>query len=185
MTEDVIQGDLGDCYFLAVLSAWAEFPERIEALFPNKNISPNGIFEIKVYIHGSPISVVIDDFVPCKENKNEPGKFEIAFTGLNPKTKNIWPMLLEKVWAKVNLNYFNIVSGVPSEAFEFLSPAPFDTYHHDQNYEVKIFDEIKNSDLKQYIICCSINVSDSSTNLDYLERMGLIGNHAYSIIDVQ
>ena len=32
--EDIIQGDLGDCYFLSALNALAEFPDRIKKLFP-------------------------------------------------------------------------------------------------------------------------------------------------------
>ena len=178
MTEDVKQGDLGDCYFLAVLSAFAEEPKRIEQMFPTKTISPNGIFEVKIYIHGSPTIVVIDDYIPCKET--EKGT-QIAFTSINPNTNNLWPLLLEKVWAKINLSYFNINSGVPSEALEILSPAPFDSFRHEEHYG-KIMKEIQLADEKNYIICCSLNQNDSSVNLDYLEKMGLVANHAYSVI---
>lgn len=31
--NDILQGNLGDCYFLSSLSAMAEFPKRIEKLF--------------------------------------------------------------------------------------------------------------------------------------------------------
>ena len=34
--NDINQGALGDCYFLAVLSSLAEFPKRIEDMFVTK-----------------------------------------------------------------------------------------------------------------------------------------------------
>ena len=37
--DDINQGCLGNCYFLAVLSAMAEFPERIEAMFETKEVN--------------------------------------------------------------------------------------------------------------------------------------------------
>jgi hypothetical protein len=39
LSNDVIQGELGDCYFLSALSALAENPERIKKLFPTLKIS--------------------------------------------------------------------------------------------------------------------------------------------------
>ena len=38
------------------------------------------------------------------------------------QTSNIWPMLLEKAWAKVNGSYEDIISGNPKEAMKFLTP---------------------------------------------------------------
>jgi len=31
--NDIIQGELGDCYFISVLSSFAEFPERVMTFF--------------------------------------------------------------------------------------------------------------------------------------------------------
>ena len=179
MTEDVVQGDLGDCYFLSVLSALAEKPNRIHSLFQYQNLSPNGIFECKVVIHGNIVPVVIDDFFPCKEVSE--GVFKPAFAGINEKTNNIWPMILEKVWAKVNINFDNIISGVPSEAFSFLSPAPYETFYHEKTHDI-LFEKIKLADQADYIICCSITQTDTTVNLDYLSKVGLISNHAYTVI---
>ena len=49
---DVIQGELGDCYFLSVLSVLAEKPDRIEALFNLEQMNDQGIFSVMMYKNG-------------------------------------------------------------------------------------------------------------------------------------
>jgi calpain-15 len=175
---DVVQGEIGDCYFLSVLSSFAENPKRIKNFFPSIAMSPNGIFEAKVFIHGEPIKVVVDDYFPCIEK--EDGSFAVAFTGINESTRNVWAMILEKVWAKVNFAYENIIAGVPSDAFEFLSPSPIDDYFHDIHHD-EIYQRIIEADTKNFIITCAITASENQ-NLKELAKMGLIPNHAYSVL---
>ena len=124
LSKDIEQGDFGDCYYLSVLSALTENPERIKKLLPKPKISEEGVYECDVYIHGNLTPIVIDEYFPVIENENE--ETEIAFANMNKETKNIWPMLLEKVWAKCNLSYEDIIVGNSAESFEFLSPAPYD-----------------------------------------------------------
>ena len=44
--SDIAQGGLGNCYFLSVLSALAEKPERIKKLFIDKEINDKGIYGV-------------------------------------------------------------------------------------------------------------------------------------------
>ena len=175
--NDVQQGELGDCYFLSVLSALSENPERIKKLIPKSKISDKGIYECNVFLHGYEIPIVIDDYFPVIENEDN----NIAFAGINQESKSIWPILLEKVWAKCNLSYEDIINGNSADAFQFLSPAPFDTYYH-SNDNKSLFDIIDNSIKKNYIVVSDITLTEN-TNLDYLSKMGLLTNHAYNIID--
>lgn len=182
VTEDVIQGSLGDCYFLSVLSALAENPSRIKKLIPNLNIVPAGCFEAIVFIHGEPVKVVVDDYFPFHEH-NEDETPCLAFVGINENSKNIWPAILEKVWAKVNISYENIIAGNSSEAFEFLTAAPIDTYYHEA-FKDKLFEKLQDADSKNFIICTDISDITGNSALSNLTRVGLIPNHAYTIIDV-
>ena len=175
--NDVQQGELGDCYFLSVLSALSENPERIKKLIPKSKISDKGIYECNVFLHGYEIPIVIDDYFPVIENEDN----NIAFAGINQESKSIWPILLEKVWAKCNLSYEDIINGNSADAFQFLSPAPFDTYYHN-NDNKSLFDIIDDSIKKNYIVVSDITLTEN-TNLDYLSKMGLLTNHAYNIID--
>ena len=182
VTKDVIQGTLGDCYFLSVLSALAENPIRIKKLIPNLNVVSSGCFEAVVFIHGEPMRVVVDDFFPFHEH-NEDEIPKLAFVGINETTKNIWPAILEKVWAKANLSYENIIAGNSSEAFEFLTAAPIDTYYHEASKD-KLFDKLQEADTKNFIICTDISDITGNAALSNLTKVGLVPNHAYSIIDV-
>ena len=63
--NDIKQGSLGDCYFLAVLSAMAEFPESIRSLFLN-DVNPAGIYSLRFFVNGAPTIVTVDDWVPTQ-----------------------------------------------------------------------------------------------------------------------
>ncbi len=46
--DDIKQGELGDCYFLATLAAIAEFPWRIKLLFVTRKVNNHGIYCVKM-----------------------------------------------------------------------------------------------------------------------------------------
>jgi hypothetical protein len=160
LSEDVIQGELGDCYFLSTLSALAENPKNITNIVHNTKVS-DGNFEATIYIHGEPVKVVIDDSFPVANAT------KIAFAGINEKTGNIWPMILEKIWAKCNKSYEDIIPGNSSDAFEFLTPAPFDHYFHTQEISNSLFKIIQDASDKNQIILADITET-KNTNLDTL-----------------
>ena len=62
--SDVTQGYLGNCYFLASLSALAENPHRIKNIFHTKSLTQSGAYAIKMFVNGEPTDVVIDDHFP-------------------------------------------------------------------------------------------------------------------------
>ena len=174
LPNDVIQGELGDCYFLSTLSALAENPKNITNIIHNSKVS-DGNFEATIYIHGEPVKVLVDDSFPVANAT------KIAFAGINETSGNIWPMILEKVWAKCNKSYEDIIQGNSSDAFEFLTPAPFDHYYHTQDISNSLFKIIQEASDKNEIILADITET-KNTNLDTLSKMGLITNHAYSVI---
>ncbi len=174
ISQDVIQGELGDGYFLSTLSALAENPKNITNIIQNSKVS-DGVYEATIYIHGEPVKVSVDDSFPVANAS------KIAFAGINDNTGSIWPMTLEKIWAKCNKSYEDIIPGNSSDAFEFLTPAPFDNYFHTQDISSSLFNIIQEASNKNYIILADITET-KNTNLDTLSKMGLITNHAYSVI---
>lgn len=50
--NDINQGQLGDCYYLAALSSLAEFPERVQNMFVTKNVNKAGIYMVNLFING-------------------------------------------------------------------------------------------------------------------------------------
>ena len=62
--NDIKQGRCGDCYFLASLSAIAEYPERIRRIFLTKETNKAGCYAVKMFINGEQRTVVVDDYFP-------------------------------------------------------------------------------------------------------------------------
>lgn len=65
--NDILQGSIGDCYFLSAISAIAENDFRIKNLFPNLEINKYGIYMARVLHRGVLTEVVVDDYVPVNE----------------------------------------------------------------------------------------------------------------------
>jgi hypothetical protein len=69
-----MQGNLGDCWFLASMAALGEWPERVKAVFKNASYkdqaSKNGIFELTMWMYGEPQKVVVDDYLPYEGTYN-------------------------------------------------------------------------------------------------------------------
>jgi hypothetical protein len=62
---DILQGKLGNCYFLSAIAGLAEKPYRIKKIFPNYDMNKNGIYMARLLHRGVYQEVVVDDYVPC------------------------------------------------------------------------------------------------------------------------
>lgn len=126
--DDIIQGNIADSYFISALKFLSEESERISSLFNiNKDINnkSNNFFEVNVYLNGYKNKIIIDDkfpFIITDDNNSKEEKLKLAFCGINNKTNNIWPIILEKVWAKINTSYEDIIEGDVSDVFLCFSP---------------------------------------------------------------
>ena len=112
-----MQGDVGDCYFLSSASALAEHPERIKKLFLTKKVNNQNIAAVRVFFGGVPTDVTIDTNVPYKAHG------DIMFADISADHAQ-WLPILEKVYAKISVNYEKIGLGWMSEAMRILTGAP-------------------------------------------------------------
>ena len=101
--SDIQQGGLGDCYFLSVLSMLAENPHRVRKLFAHHEVLPEGIYGVNLTKNGEAVEVVVDSFLPCKEQKP-------CFSRAHGS--ELWVLILEKVWAKLHGDYCRIIGGL-------------------------------------------------------------------------
>lgn len=67
-----MQGALGDCWFLAALSAVAEFPALVKRLFVTQDYSDSGVYEIECCFGGRRQRVCVDDYFPCDPASGKP-----------------------------------------------------------------------------------------------------------------
>jgi len=116
MTYDLEQGSLGDNYLLTVLSALGDIEGFIPSIFHQDKYNHEGIFALKVFVKGRPEDVTVDDLFPTYNNQP-------AFAKPTPDG-GWWVPLLEKAYAKVNINYEMINGGSQAEVARFFTGAP-------------------------------------------------------------
>jgi len=100
--QDICQGELGDCYFLAVISACAEEPRRVLERFITKSVNSAAVYLVTLYVNGVVTPIIVDDWLPSVYNK-------AAFC--SSKCDEIWGCILEKAWAKLHGSYGRTAGG--------------------------------------------------------------------------
>lgn len=173
--SDIVQGMLGDCYFLSAISAIAENENRIKRIFLQRQVTKSGAYCVALCLNGMWEEVVVDDYFPCHKVNKTP-----AFN--SSKKNEIWVMLLEKAWAKVHGGYINIDGGLTREALHDLTGAPATTYFNDELTFDEHWQYILEGEKKNFIMTAGSNdiCGNGTDNKD--PKTGLCGNHAYSLI---
>lgn len=164
--DDIKQGTLGVCYYLATISSLAEKNERIPPLFPfySKEL---GFFVVRLLVHGKPTNIPVDDYIPCNQGTNEP-----YFT--RPNGKEIWVMILEKAWAKNFGTYMESEGMDPYLMMEDVTMAPSKRENiKDVN---ALFDTFMKYDKMDYIVVLA-SFPDNVPE-------GIAEGHAYSLLSV-
>eukprot|EP00163_Fabomonas_tropica_P001464 TRINITY_DN110_c0_g1_i1.p1 TRINITY_DN110_c0_g1~~TRINITY_DN110_c0_g1_i1.p1 ORF type:complete len:1356 (+),score=541.37 TRINITY_DN110_c0_g1_i1:948-5015(+) len=65
---DVIQGGLGDCYFLGALSVMATKPDLLKGIFVGED-QELGYYQCRFHRFGEEVTITVDDQFPCIEEK--------------------------------------------------------------------------------------------------------------------
>ncbi len=162
--DDIEQGDLGDCYLLSAMSALAEFPGRVQKLFPQRERNPSGCYPVNLFVSGQFVQVVIDDYFPVNANKKP------AFAG--SKNLELWVMLLEKAWAKVHGAFAIVEGGDSRESLAAITGAPVEYYKHKETPAEQLWEMLKTFDKYNYVMC---------TGADK-DVKGIVSKHAYTLV---
>ena len=111
--EDINQGVIGNCWFLAAASAVAEKPERMAQVFLNKekDLNRQGLYMMNFWQLGVPSTIVVDDYLPLREDK-EKGSYK-GYFAKPARDGSMWPLFLEKAFAKLHGNYLHLEAGIP------------------------------------------------------------------------
>ena len=137
--DDIAQGALGDCWFLAAIASCAasESDRLIKDLIIEEGWDV-GLIGVKFFVRGRWTTVIIDDFFPLKPPKNQKAKSGgsdgSALLFASPKAHarqrtdevEFWPMVLEKAFAKLHGSWEAIGAngGSPEDALSYLTGAP-------------------------------------------------------------
>ena len=174
--EDIIQGGLGDCYFLSAVAALCEFPELIQKLFLFKEKSDEHCYGCYFRINGIWKLVLVDDYFPCYGSWGK----NFAFSSTNGN--ELWVILLEKAWAKLNGNYAKAIGGEPHEIFQVITNA-YSRKIRVNNISKKDLWEVFKEAMDNHFIMTA-GTSGDVYNLN-LEELGLAPGHAYTLLEVK
>ena len=176
--NDILQGRLGNCYFLSALSALAEFPQRIMNCFDTQDYQESGKYTVKLFDSGIPITVTVDDYFPCTSE----GK--IAFSG--PRTESgvteIWVLILEKAWAKRFGSYWAIDKGAIEDVLRDLTGAPCENLLIEDS---DLWHKVHSANKRNFIVTAARLSDENDDQEREVSEKGLVNFHAYAVIDVR
>lgn len=116
--------------------------------------------------------MVLDDYFPCI-SAEKGSAFAKVING------KLWPVMIEKAWAKMNFSYDNIEVGRSSDVLRDLTGAPVKSTWTDEDPEA-IWKELKEAHKLRYPMTASSN--NFNKGLDYINEDGIVSNHAYSCL---
>ncbi|KAM4675585.1 calpain-5-like [Discoglossus pictus] len=190
--QDLQQGSLGNCWFVAAAaclagdsSVWKKvipFPEEQD--WPRSGaLSHTGIFRFRFWKFGKWVELLIDDRLPTVGG-------ELLFCRPCQKRGAFWCALLEKAYAKLNGSYEALDGGSTAEALiDFTGgiSEPInlleDNFRGDIEKKKKLFKDVIKANTRASLISASIRPSPGQTEEQVLSS-GLVVGHAYSVTSV-
>lgn len=118
---DVMQGNLGDCWFISAMALIAIRDDLFNNIICNgafKSYEAKGVYVFKMHKNCKAHYIIIDDKIPCLEKAH--GDYIPAFAR-NRNPNEFWVSLFEKAYAKLNIRYINLTSGFIDEALQDLT----------------------------------------------------------------
>lgn len=177
--EDINQGWLGNCWFLAAASSLAEVPGRLEHTFLNNDNELNeaGIYGVNFYTLGVKHTVIVDDWLPLQPSGDG---YRTLFAKIG-KDDSLWGAILEKAFAKYQGNYTHIEAGASPVAIRTLHGGPFEIHNNVNMSESELWEMLLEHDGLNDIITAGTPGGDDS----FTDDKGLVQGHAYVVLGVQ
>ena len=171
--SDANQGAIGDCWAISAIASLATKPELVKRIFKTKSYNDEGFYEMYCFNeYGEKMIIFVDDYFPFDQVQNQ-------FSFSKPNGNELWVMLLEKLIAKYEGGYSNIVGGYTEKAMTFYTGAI-----SKRVCSGLCWNEVLVGIKKNYIICANSNHKAGYTH-DYGSARNIFYGHAYSVIDAK
>ena len=161
-------------------------PELIRKIFhPESRIyRQEGMYSIMLYQGKVPHIVTVDDQFFVDQSKRH--AFARLKTNSETKEREIWPLVIEKAYAKFHGSYSNIEGGLVHTALEELTNGSGQSFRlRDKNVEQQfntgeLWSKMQFWHAKSYLMGAG---SPAGSDTD-VSPLGIVQGHAYSILDV-
>ena len=155
--HDAIQGEIGNCWFIAGLSAVADAnPGLIKKAFHNTSNQLNaaGIYAVDIHILGVPHTIVVDDFFPRMKSLRDDTKIVNGFANISKEDQSMWAPILEKAFAKSVGNYLHMEAGFAFESVRRIVGGAAEFHFHNKKSADALWNELIAHEGKKDIITC-------------------------------
>ena len=155
-------------FYHAVSLLISRFPKIIPQLFKTKNFNIEGYYELYMYTNGEFKVVIIDDYFPIVKGTNS-----LRFA--KPNDNEIWLLLLEKAFAKVNGGYAALLSTNMSLVLQTFTGFPIERINI-FDMDIEDTENVIRMNKNDNIVSCSAN--DKGVNF------GLVRANTYEIVEL-
>lgn len=185
---DVLQGSVGDCWFLSAICVVVERPELMFRICGDPALQlVGGKCAFELFLEGGWKRVEVDDNLPCfgtdstelsaaaRSKQKSASPFTLAYCKSNRGL--VWAPFLEKSYAKAHGSYQAISGGEISEAMLDLTGCPVETISIE-----KLFGE-NDDELWLRLVSYSDNSFPIGASTS-VGGEGIVGGHAYSVVGI-
>ncbi|KAF8194986.1 hypothetical protein BJ912DRAFT_847616 [Pholiota molesta] len=204
-SSDIIQGALGDCWFLSALATVSTAPGLVEKFCVARD-EKVGVYGFIFFRDNAWVTVVIDDMlytrVPKYEelktseqelyhfdkdiyNKSARKGGKSLYFAKSGTAGETWVPLIEKAYAKLHGNYSHLLAGQECDAIEDLTGGVSTVLQSKDILDPdRFWDEELGRANHDRVFGCSFNSLDSTRSgaLGDIKVQGLFGGHAYSVL---
>ncbi|XP_067824026.1 calpain-A-like [Heptranchias perlo] len=180
--SDIVQGELGDCWFWASVATIANSRRLTERVIPPGQCITGknpyyGIFRFRFWQFGNWVEILVDDYLPTRNGQLIYARSEAG--------NEFWPSLFEKAFAKLHGSYKAIEGGWTLDALTDLTGGVGEMYRFSEFADrcEELYNHLAVASKKNALMACGTGKEDESEQSG--KQDGLVAGHAYSVTAVK